>query len=128
MKYGPINKYHISPFEVAYVIEGGKMSCVKVITQFHSTNLLCLMFLPREDGCGFIYSDSSQTDRFFSLCPNVKIIFSLPSTLCNPLRGVRSGIQRDEYVGSERFVTMLDNSPAGEKSALESFGAYKECV
>lgn len=65
LNYGPINKYHISPFEVAYVMESGKMSCVKVITQFLSTNLLRLMLLTFEDCCGFIYSDSSQTDRFF---------------------------------------------------------------
>lgn len=65
LNYGPINKYHISPFEVAYVMESGKMSCVRVITQFLRANLLCLMFLTFEDCCGFIYSDSSQTDRFF---------------------------------------------------------------
>lgn len=76
MNYGPINKYHISPFEVAYMIESGKMSCVKVITQFLCTNLLCLMFLTFEDCCGFIYSDSSQTDRFFHFA-QVSELFSV---------------------------------------------------
>lgn len=46
-------------------MESGKMSCVKVITRFLSTNLLCLMFLTLPDCCGFIYPDSSQTDLFF---------------------------------------------------------------
>lgn len=76
-------------FEVAYVIESGKMSCVKVITQFLCTNLLCLMVLT--DCCGFIYSDSSQTDCFFSLCPNARTFFNLTSTLCIPYRDILSG-------------------------------------
>lgn len=91
---GPSINTIFSPFEVAYVIESGKMSCVKVITQFLRTNLLCLMFLTFEDCCGFIYSDSSQTDRFFSLCPNVRTIFNLPSTLYNPCRDILAGSGR----------------------------------
>lgn len=79
LNYGPINKYHISPFEVAYVMESGKMSCVKVITQFLRTNLLCLMFLTFEDRCSFIYSDSSQTDCFFHFAQTSELFsISLP--------------------------------------------------
>lgn len=76
LNYGPINKYHISPFEVAYAMESGKMSCVKVITQFLRTNLLCLMFLTIEDCCGFIYFDSSQTEHFFHFA-RVSELFSI---------------------------------------------------
>lgn len=104
LNYGPINKYHISPFEVAYVMESGKMSCVKVITQFLRTNLLCLMFLTFEDCCGFIYSDSSQTERFFSLWPNVRTIFNLPSTLYDPRRGNLAGRGRGVYITGQRLA------------------------
>lgn len=86
LNYGPINKYHISPFEVAYVMESGKMSCVKVITQFLRTNLLCLMFLTFEDCCGFIYSDSSQTDRFFHFAQTSELFSISPRLYMTPAK------------------------------------------
>lgn len=75
---GPSINTIFSPFEVAYVIESGEMSRVKVITQFLHTNLLCSMFLTFEDCCGFIYSDSSQTDRFFFTLPKRQNYFQSP--------------------------------------------------
>lgn len=65
-------------------MESGKMSCVKVITQFLSTNLLCLMFLTFEDRCGFIYSDSSQTDPFFHFDQTSELFSIYPRLYITP--------------------------------------------
>lgn len=64
---GPSIPYFSPLFEVADAIERGNMSCVKVIIQFLRTNLVCLMFPMLRVCCGFIYPDSSQTDRVFHL-------------------------------------------------------------
>lgn len=61
--------------------------------------------------CGFISSDSSQTDHFFSLSLNVRTTFNLLLTWRNPYRGILGGevAVLQGKLGSECFVTMVDN-------------------
>lgn len=110
---GPSINTIFPPFEVAYVIESGKMSCVKVITQFLRTNLLCLMVLTCEDCCGFIYSDSSQTDCFFHFA-QMSELFSISLRLyitpaeVSSLEGGEVGALQGK-LDFECSVTMVDN-------------------
>jgi len=75
---GPSINTIFTPFEVAYVMESGKLSCVKVITQSPRTNLLCVLLPTFEERCGFIYSDSGQTERLISLRPERHNCFQSP--------------------------------------------------
>lgn len=70
---GPSINTIFPPFEVAYVMESGATSCVKVIT-----DLLCAVLLTLEGRCGFISSDSRQTERLSSLRPRRQNRFPSP--------------------------------------------------
>lgn len=115
LNYGPISKYHIFPFEVAYVMESGRCHVLKLLP-----NSFALIYCAR---CSWILKTvaalsvltAARLTAFFTL-PKCQNYFQSPFDFIWPPAGVAYPSKKRERrvrysgkIGFECFVTMVDN-------------------